>query len=186
MQPHSGSRTPSHAAPFHIRTRYARHVSLSICRGPHICSDYRQPKREILTPIRHMGDFPSNTTHSNPSFHWVEGPKVRGTLEIFNLCLSTLIICIWNSLHPDMPLQRYSSRRRLFCNIWWMGYALLAPEIVLMHAIMQRMNASALAKRAVDQLSPQSSPQPGMLTRLYNYYRRRGQLRDVSVSNTVA
>lgn len=128
-----------------------------------------------------MENLPGTTPNSGPSFHWVEGPKVRGTLEIFNLCLSTLIICIWNSLHPDIPLQRPSSLRRLFCSIWWMGYALLAPEIILMQALAQRMNASTLAKGANHHLPSRLSSQPGMLTRLYNYCCRRERLKDVSI-----
>ena len=112
-------------------------------------------------------------------FHWVDGPKIRGTLGIFNLCLGTLIICIWSALHPDMPLKRYSASRRIFCSIFWMAFALHAPELVLMNALGQRMNASTLAEEAIVHLPSRLPPQPAMLTRLYNYFFLRESLIDV-------
>ena len=131
-------------------------------------------------------DNPSfdTTATSNPSFQWVEGPTVRGTLGIFNLCLSTLIICIWNALHFGIPLRRESTRFRLFFNVNWMLFALIFPEFLLWMAVMQRMEARALAKDAVDHL-PRLPPRPGVITHAYNFIGRQNNSRDVSIPNFV-
>jgi len=121
------------------------------------------------------------TPSINPSFRWVEAPKVRGSLQIFNLCFSTLLICIWNAHHLDIPLQRQSPNRRFLFTIHWMFIALLTPEILLGVAILQRWTAGTLAKKAVELLPSRQSPvQLGMLTRVSNYFCRREKLKDVS------
>jgi len=129
-----------------------------------------------------MENLQSNTTDGiNPSFHWAEAPKVRGSLQIFNLCFSTLFICIWNALHLDIPLKRQSSLRRFFFTILWMFIALLTPEILFGAATLQRWAAGILAKKAVELLpSQQPSAQLDMLTCVYNYFCQREKLKDVS------
>ncbi|KLO06919.1 hypothetical protein SCHPADRAFT_672800, partial [Schizopora paradoxa] len=37
---------------------------------------------------------------------WVANPTYRGTFEIITLCLSTTIICIWSSIHKDIPAAK--------------------------------------------------------------------------------
>ena len=37
---------------------------------------------------------------------WAANPTCRGTFEIITLCLSTTIICIWSSIHNDIPVTR--------------------------------------------------------------------------------
>ncbi len=37
---------------------------------------------------------------------WASSPSCRGSFEIISLCLGTTIICIWSSIHWDIPLQR--------------------------------------------------------------------------------
>ncbi|KLO15475.1 hypothetical protein SCHPADRAFT_263139 [Schizopora paradoxa] len=36
---------------------------------------------------------------------WAPNPICRGTFEIISLCLSTVVICVWSSIHWDIPLQ---------------------------------------------------------------------------------
>ncbi len=48
-------------------------------------------------------------TFSSPSkghAAWAPDPSCRGTFGIISLCLSTTTICIWSSIHWNIPLER--------------------------------------------------------------------------------
>ena len=96
-----------------------------------------------------MENHASNaTTAENPPFAWVEEPNERGTFGVLSFCFSTMIICVWNTLHFNIPTTRYRRTHRIFLRVFWMFIALLAPEVVLYIAINQRIDASSLAKQA--------------------------------------
>lgn len=48
---------------------------------------------------------------------WAASPNCRGTYDIVTLCLSTITICIWTSIHWDIPLKRLSAE--LDGKRWW-------------------------------------------------------------------
>ena len=72
---------------------------------------------------------------------WVADPSCRGTFGIVSLCLSTLLICIWSSIHRDIPLQRLSGFRSLLRDTPLILVALFAPEFMTFFAIKQRVDA---------------------------------------------
>src|SRR5882757_5699453 len=130
----------------------------------------RQERLKFTHPaISQMEILASNATQTNPSFHWEDGPNVRGTLEIINLCLSTLFICIWSTLHFDIPNKRLSAFRDFLPRMGWMLIALLFPEFLLLVAVAQKAVAGALVKEAVDHLPSQLSLEVGKFTRVFNY-----------------
>jgi hypothetical protein len=113
----------------------------------------------------------NTTTPSAPQSSWVAEPKQRGTFGIISLCLSTLVICIWSTLHFNIPIIRCTTTRRFFFQVTWMFIALLAPEFLLYLAINERINAGTLLKK-VHKFHPHLK-KPGMLTCIYNWIRGR-------------
>jgi hypothetical protein len=80
---------------------------------------------------------------------WVAEPTQRGTYGIISLCLSTLIICVWSTLHLNIPTMGCSTTRRFFLQVFWMFSALLAPELLLCFAMSERLNARILLKKVL-------------------------------------
>ena len=120
----------------------------------------------------------NTTTPSNPPYRWVGESNQRSTFAIFSICFSTLIICIWSTLHFNIPAKRYTATRRFFIQVSWMIFALLAPEGLLFLAINERIAAGVLLKKVL-KFHPHLA-KPGMFTRLYNWIRERAESKDVS------
>ena len=106
------------------------------------------------------------TSPSNPSYLWEGDPKKRGTFGIITFCSSTLIICIWSTLHFNVPIKRYTATRRFFLQVSWMFIALLAPELLLYLAINERITAQVLLNKVLKFHSYLGKP--GMLARMYH------------------
>jgi len=109
----------------------------------------------------------NTTTPSDPPHPWVAEPKQRGTFGIISLCLSTLIICLWSTLHFNIPTRRFTATRRFFIQVSWMFLALLAPEFLLYTAINERINAGILLRKAL-KFHPHLA-KPGMLVGVCNW-----------------
>ena len=120
----------------------------------------------------------NTTAPNNPPYRWEGEPKQRGTYGIITLCFSTLIICIWSTLHFNIPTRRYTVTRRVFLQVSWMIFALLAPEVLLFLAISERAVASALLKKVL-KFHPHLA-KPRTFTRIYNWIRGRAEPKDVS------
>jgi hypothetical protein len=116
------------------------------------------------------------TTPSNPSFLWVEESNQRGTFGILSFCFSTMVICVWNTLHFDIPVTRHSRIRRFFVSVLWMLIAFLAPEALLCTAALQRIDAGILARKAMKYLPFRQLADPGT-----NYILGQGKPEDVSI-----
>jgi len=58
----------------------------------------------------------------------------------------------------------------------------LGPEALLYSAILERIDAGALAKEAEEYLPYRHLAKPGMLTRTYNYIFRRAKVKSEGVS----
>ena len=126
-----------------------------------------------------MSDPATNiTSPGNPRYLWKAEPKERGTYGIISLCFSTLIICIWSTLHFNVPTRRYTADRRLFYQVFWMIIALLTPEVLLYLAINELITARVLVKQAL-KFHPHLA-KPGMLAGMYNWIRGRAESKDVS------
>jgi hypothetical protein len=107
------------------------------------------------------------TPSDRPS--WVAEPTERGTWGIISLCLSTLLICIWSTLHFNVPTRRCSTTRRFFYQVAWMLFALIVPEVLLCSAIHEWLNARNLVKQVLE-FYPDLE-EPGMFTRISNWIR---------------
>ncbi|KAA1473511.1 hypothetical protein DENSPDRAFT_278761 [Dentipellis sp. KUC8613] len=70
---------------------------------------------------------------------FVPEPSGRGTIGILLSCVSTLIICIWTSVHPDVPAS-FSKKVTLAFMM------LTAPEVILAFAIADYLEARGIAQ----------------------------------------
>ena len=138
--------------------------------GPYIV--FAVPQKQMENPTA------NTTTPSNPPYNWIGEPKQRGTFGIISLCFSTLIICIWSTLHFNIPAKRYTATRRFFIQVSWMFIALIAPEILRYLAINERITAGFLLRKVL-KFHPHLA-KPGMFTRMYNWIRGRAESKDVS------
>ncbi|KAI4741745.1 hypothetical protein E4T50_07832 [Aureobasidium sp. EXF-12298] len=83
--------------------------------------------------------FNTNCTLPTPGTTFVEGPNLRGTLDILWSCLGVLLLCTWSIQHLAIPLQcrPRSMRQRvnkffveLAIKLRWMLVTLIAPELL--------------------------------------------------------
>ena len=109
----------------------------------------------------------NSTTPGNPSYLWMGEPKQRGTFGIVAICFSTLIICVWSTIHFNVPTTRLTPINGFFTQVLWMVIALLAPEYLLYLAINQWTDVAYLVKKTLA-----SHPQfgkVGILDRIHGY-----------------
>ena len=118
----------------------------------------------------------NTTTPSNPPYLWIGEPKQRTTFGILSFCFSTLIICVWSTLHFNIPPRRHTVTSGVFLQL--LVFAFLAPEALLYFAVNERIRAGILLKRAF-KLHPHLA-KPGLLARMYNYFCGRAKSKHVS------
>src|ERR1700749_745530 len=92
----------------------------------------------------------NTTTHANPPYLWVGEPKQRTTFGILSFCFSTLVICVWSTVHFNIPRRRLTNTRRFFLQVAWMLVALLAPEFLLFLAINERIDAGFVLGKVLE------------------------------------
>jgi hypothetical protein len=74
---------------------------------------------------------------------WTSSPPVRGSTDILWSCLSTLGLCVWTAVHPNVPLV-YRLRRAVCHRLGLMALAIIFPEIIISEALNQRLLARRL------------------------------------------
>src|SRR5258706_9415343 len=118
------------------------------------------------------------TIPSNPPYRWMGESNQRGTFGIISFCSTTLIICIWSTLHFNIPVRHYSATHRFFLQVSWMFIALIAPEVLLFLAINERIDAVTLLKKALE-FHPHLA-KPGILFGMYSWISGRAEAKGVS------
>ena len=96
-------------------------------------------------------------THSAPlprhpkaqqTTHWAAAPVTRGTFGLLVSCVLTLVLCLWTSLHLNVPKQNETSMARAGRKLMWTLLALFAPELVVYAAWTQWVSAKMLCIEA--------------------------------------
>ncbi len=111
--------------------------------------------------------FSTRTGHAA----WAPSPSCRGTFEIISLCLSTTVICIWSSVHKDIPLKRLSMFRSFLRDAPFVLVAIFCPELLLYFAINQYLCARKVFKTAsaLQSFSVPSDEEPHKPSRVCYY-----------------
>ncbi|KAK0102293.1 hypothetical protein ONS95_005916 [Cadophora gregata] len=74
---------------------------------------------------------------------WTSGPQVRGTFDILWTCISTLALCVWTAVHPNISCVS-SGRRAFMVRLGMMAVAVVLPEIIISAAWRQLKSAQWL------------------------------------------
>ncbi|KAF5575385.1 hypothetical protein FPANT_11364 [Fusarium pseudoanthophilum] len=64
---------------------------------------------------------------------WVGSPNIRGTFDILESCIFTLIACVFTALHLDI-IPNSTWQRRLLEKIKWVLLTIVVPEVSLLTA----------------------------------------------------
>ena len=91
----------------------------------------------------------NSTTPGNPTYLWIGEPKQRGTFGIISIRINTLIICVWRTVHFNIPTKRLPFTSHFFTQLLWMVIALLGPEYLLYLAINQWTDVAYLVKETL-------------------------------------
>ena len=84
--------------------------------------------------------------------HWVSAPATRGTFGLLVSCLLTLSLCLWSSLHLNIPHRDDTQMILGMRKLWWTLVALFAPELIVLMAWYQYILAEALINQVNDAL----------------------------------
>ncbi|KAJ2913886.1 hypothetical protein MD484_g6548, partial [Candolleomyces efflorescens] len=71
----------------------------------------------------------------------------RSTAAIVTSCLSTILLCTWFTVHPNICGRRPTQWQVLRAKITLFTWALIMPEVVMMHACNQWFGAREIAKK---------------------------------------
>lgn len=74
------------------------------------------------------------------------GPAYRGTFDIVWSCLLTILACIYNAIHLNVPPRNTGKWKLLLRKVQRASIAIYAPEIVLYSAITQFRDAYKIKK----------------------------------------
>jgi hypothetical protein len=80
-----------------------------------------------------------------PAAEWHPEPQTRGTFTILSSCLITMSLCIWTSLHLNLPEHKKEHLQK-YRKLGWMILGLIAPEIVVWNAWSQRKTMKKVSK----------------------------------------
>ncbi|KAF2864620.1 hypothetical protein BDV95DRAFT_509104, partial [Massariosphaeria phaeospora] len=81
---------------------------------------------------------------TNATVAWVPEPHVRGTMGLLWSCFTTIFICTWSAIHPNLPAAGEIAARVLSRRIGYVLLSLVALEIVTFVAIMALLDARAM------------------------------------------
>ena len=85
---------------------------------------------------------------NNGTAHWESNPTDgRGTWTILSTCIITLTLCVYTSLHLNVPAHKDSAASTFFMKAKYVVFGLLAPELIVFNAWRQRTVASSLVAR---------------------------------------
>ena len=73
--------------------------------------------------------------------------RIRTRFDIIWSCLSTLFICTWIAIHPNIPTRERPPIWALWKRIRLMIWALIVPELILIWAYKQWAAARYVAKQ---------------------------------------
>ncbi|KLO05219.1 hypothetical protein SCHPADRAFT_839666 [Schizopora paradoxa] len=118
----------------------------------------------------------NNTCFTFPSLApgqaaWAADPSCRGSFGIALLCLSTTIICIWSSVHRDIPLKRLPTMPSLIRDAPLVLVALFAPELMFYFALNQYLCARNLNQPGQNTTTP---PRKHTFTLNHGFYAAMG------------
>ena len=97
--------------------------------------------------------------------HWVSAPTTRGTFGLLVSCVLTLSLCLWSSLHLNIPHRDDTWRILGFRKAAWTLAALFAPEIIVFMAWYEYISAETLVNQVNNALDVRTYLCPSLSNR---------------------
>lgn len=85
---------------------------------------------------------------SNTTITWQPEPNLRGTFTIITTCAITLLLCVYSSVHLNLPAIDRNKTSVGLRRTAWIACALFAPEYIIFTAQVQRSRAKLLSDEA--------------------------------------
>jgi hypothetical protein len=61
---------------------------------------------------------------------WQPNPKTRGTWNIYQTCIITIGLCVWQAVHLNIPPPGEPKYKQTLRRFGWLILAVIAPELV--------------------------------------------------------
>lgn len=87
-----------------------------------------------------------STPSSNITITWEAEPTTRGTFTLLSTCIVTLFLCVWSSVHLNLPGTDQRYWLKFLRRLCWIAGALFAPEFLILIAWTQRQAAKEISK----------------------------------------
>jgi hypothetical protein len=87
----------------------------------------------------------TTTLEAEDGIHiYVYTTNYRSIAQIVTSCVSTILLCTWFTIHPDVCGYKSTWRQRIGRKLELFAWALLMPELVMMWACCQWFGARAI------------------------------------------
>ncbi|KAL8660725.1 MAG: hypothetical protein Q9202_006275 [Teloschistes flavicans] len=107
---------------------------------------------------------------NNGTAHWEGDPTdARGTWSILSTCIITLTLCVYTSLHLNIPAHKSTTWTTIGMKTKYVVFGLLAPELIVFNAWRQRTVAASLVARLRKERG--GKPDPPLLQTLANRFK---------------
>jgi hypothetical protein len=113
----------------------------------HILQSY--PISASTVPASNSSTVPASNASTVPAsnvkaVHFVRGDHGRDTVSLLISCIVTLSLCLYSTVHPNIPPEGEPRYRATLKNVKWCMIGLFAPELVLYTAWCQYASARRL------------------------------------------
>jgi hypothetical protein len=65
---------------------------------------------------------------------WHPNAVQRGTWAIYQTCIITIVLCVWTTIHLNVPRPGEKTSKQIWRRIGWSLLAIIAPEVVALNA----------------------------------------------------
>jgi hypothetical protein len=109
---------------------------------------------------------------------WVSDPRGRGTSGLIISCLLTLVLCVWNAMHLNIPPKAETQAQYWSRSLKWVALGVLIPELVVLSAWRQWLSARRMGKELGkifrEQAAQKNYPRRFEWTITHSYYAGMG------------
>ncbi|KAI7533001.1 hypothetical protein KC331_g13288 [Hortaea werneckii] len=94
-----------------------------------------------------------NSDNSTAQGRWVSNLTHRSTWQIYQSCVITISLCVWQAVHMNIPPPSERPYKQTLRRVGFVILALIAPEVVALNAWAQLREAKRLCKIVNDALA---------------------------------
>ncbi|RMY97930.1 hypothetical protein D0864_04575 [Hortaea werneckii] len=98
-----------------------------------------------------------NSDNSTAKGEWKNNPTYRSTWQIYQSCVITIGLCVWQAVHMNIPPPSERPYKQTLRRVGFVILALIAPEVVALNAWAQLREAKHLCDRVNRALSPKKA-----------------------------